>query len=149
MIALMVFGNMVEQVWGAKKMLMFYFAAAIGAAFIHQIAMGVEIYQVAGTAFPNADLGMSLRYNSMVGASGAVYGLIVAAAMYFPNTELYIYAILPIKVKWLAALAIGFDIISVFQNNPDDHTAHFAHLGGALIGFIIVYFWKKKSSTFY
>jgi membrane associated rhomboid family serine protease len=161
MLALLVFGNMLEKVIGAKKFLIFYFATAIGAAFIHLVSEGIEIYNLTDSFFPfkdglfgseNSEQVASLNravYSPTVGASGAIYGLIVAAAMYFPNTKLYLYAILPIKVKWLAAAAIAFDVISVFKNSPEDHTAHFAHLGGALIGFIIVYFWRKNSSTFY
>ncbi|MEO9531738.1 MAG: rhomboid family intramembrane serine protease [Crocinitomicaceae bacterium] len=162
MLALVVFGNMLERVWGSKKFLLYFFATALGAAFVHIGAEAFQIYQLAGTLTPvsgdwvNAAAGMSdvkqaamLMNSPAVGASGAVYGLIIAAALYFPNTELYVYAVLPVKIKWLAVLAIAFDVISVFQNNPDDHTAHFAHLGGALIGFIIVYFWKKNSTTFY
>jgi membrane associated rhomboid family serine protease len=162
MLALVVFGNMLEQLWGSKKFLIYFFATALGAALIHLSAEAFQVYQLAGTLTPvsgewvNFDSGVSgvkqaasIINSPAVGASGAVYGLIVAAALYFPNIQLYIYAILPVKVKWLAVLAIGYDIISVIQNNPDDTTAHFAHIGGALVGFIIVYFWKRKSTTMY
>lgn len=160
MIALVVFGNMLERVWGSKRFLLFFFATAIGAAVVHMVSMGVEMYQMTEDFFPfKHDLfamtelqyeaaGM-MPYGPTVGASGAIYGLIVGAAMYFPNTQLYLYAMIPIKVKWLAMLAIAFDMISLFQNNPNDNTAHFAHLGGALVGFILVYFWRKNSTTFY
>ena len=161
MIALLVFGNMLERVLESKRFLIFFFATALGAAFIHLLVTGIEIYNITDSFFPfsdgilttgNIDVDAELNrrvYAPTVGASGAIYGLIVGAAMYFPNTKLYIYALLPIKVKWLAALAIGFDIVSIFKDNPNDHTAHFAHLGGALFGFLIIYFWKKKSNTFY
>jgi len=162
MIALVVFGNMLERVWGAKKFLLFFFATALGAAAIHIIASGVQIHQLTGSFLPlteNVDLSnlsradidqlRQLLNGPAVGASGAIYGLIVGAAMLFPNTELHIYGVIPVKMKWLATLAIAYDVISVYQNSPEDHTAHFAHLGGALIGFVMVYFWKKKGTNFY
>jgi len=149
MLALLVFGNMLERVWGAKKFLIFYFVTAIGAALVHQVSTGVELYQATNYAFPNATLGTMFPYGPVVGASGAIYGLIVGAALLFPNTEVYIYGVFPIKVKWLALIAIAYDVLSIFQNNPEDHTAHFAHLGGAIVGFIMIKVWQRNSNSFY
>jgi membrane associated rhomboid family serine protease len=162
MIALVVFGNMLEQVWGQKKFLIFFFATALGAALIHLTSEAIQIYQITGDFFPignEINVGNISRADKAhveqliggpaVGASGAIYGLIVGTAMLFPNKELHLYGVIPIKIKWLAALAIGYDVISLYQDSPTDHTAHFAHLGGALIGFAMVYFWKKKGTNFY
>lgn len=162
MIALLVFGNMLERIWGAKKMLMFFFISAIGAAIVHVSAEAVQVYQLTGTIRPfandwfmttqsYADVNQVLQLTNgpAVGASGAIYGLIVGAALLFPNTELYIYGVFPIKVKWLALIAVAYDVLSIFQNNPDDHTAHFAHLGGALVGFIMIKIWQRNTNTFY
>jgi membrane associated rhomboid family serine protease len=153
---------MLERVWGSKKLLTFFFATALGAAAIHLLASGVQIYQLTDTFFPiknNANLSnldqlqfdhlIQLLNGPAVGASGAIYGLIIGAAMLFPNKELHLYGVIPVKMKVLALLALAYDVYSVYQNNPDDHTAHFAHIGGALIGFVIVYFWKKKGTNFY
>lgn len=170
MISLLVFGGMVERVWGAKRFLIFYFITAIGAAFLHQVVQGIELYQHTGTFFPNIDdyftvqqwgyISYDTRFieylpafkilaGGAVGASGAIFGLLVAAAMYFPNTEVLLYFAIRVKIKWLALIAGIFEIVSIIQNNPDDSVAHFAHLGGALFGFIIIKIWQRDQSKFY
>jgi membrane associated rhomboid family serine protease len=85
-----------------------------------------------------------------IGASGAVFGLLIAFGMLFPNTELMLMFIpVPIKAKYLIAGLIAWELYSGFSNNPTDHVAHFAHLGGALIGFIIVKIWNKNRNVLY
>jgi len=78
-----------------------------------------------------------------VGASGAIFGLLIAFAMYFPNTYLYISFIFPIKVKYFIAIYILFELYAGFNNNPTDNVAHFAHLGGVLVGFLMVKYWNN------
>jgi membrane associated rhomboid family serine protease len=88
-------------------------------------------------------------YIPVVGASGAVYGLLAATAMLFPNNVIYLYGAIPLKMKWLALGLAGISLFSGFSNNPGDSVAHFAHLGGMLFGFIIVKIWNKNRTNFY
>ncbi len=169
MFALVIFGNMLERIWGGKKFLLFYFFTAFGAAFLHQFILGLELYNSTGTFFPDLDdhftgHGDFIRYSTShaaflkswinmhiptVGASGAIYGLLAGAAVYFPNTKLYLYFAIPVKIKWLALGLVLFDIVSVIQDRPGDSVAHFAHIGGMLFGFVLVKIWQKDNTNFY
>lgn len=82
----------------------------------------------------------------MVGASGSIYGLLAGIAYLFPNDEVYIYGMLPIKMKWLAAIYGAISVYGAIQSNPQDPVAHIAHLGGALVGFLIVYFSYRRGN---
>lgn len=89
-----------------------------------------------------------LNAHSVVGASGAVYGILLAFGMMFPNQIIYLYFAIPVKAKWVI---IGFGALELFSgisNRPGDNVAHFAHLGGMLIGFFIIMFWKKKGKLY-
>jgi membrane associated rhomboid family serine protease len=84
--------------------------------------------------------------STLLGASGAVFGLIAGAAYLFPNDVFYIYALFPLKLKWIA---LGYGVVELYlaiQNNPQDPVAHIAHLGGALIGFLMVYFSYRRGN---
>jgi membrane associated rhomboid family serine protease len=169
MLAMVVFGNMLERIWGGKRFLIFYFATALGAAFLHQLVQGIEIYSATETFFPNHDfinsffsfrngeivgpLELHTTYGNLnvptVGASGAVFGILIGAAMYFPNTEMMLYFAFRVKLKWIALGAGVYEIISIAQDNPGDNVAHFAHIGGALFGFIIIKIWQRNQQQFY
>jgi membrane associated rhomboid family serine protease len=96
---------------------------------------------------------LSHRYvegSSMLGASGAVMGVAIGAALLFPNSEIFLLMIpFPIKVKYFALLYIASDVYGIIKNNPDDHVAHFAHLGGMIFAFFIVQYWKTRRDRFY
>jgi membrane associated rhomboid family serine protease len=128
MFSLWMFGKILETVWGGKRFLLFYLISGIGAAAAHlavQYFMGGE-----GPA---------------VGASGAIMGVLVAFGYLFPNTELFILFIpFPIKAKWVVIGYIAIDLFSGVARFSGDNIAHFAHLGGALTGFILVLFWNKN-----
>lgn len=127
MFALFMFGKTLENVWGPKRFLNFYLISGIGAAVVH---LAVEYLQ-GGTA-------------PAVGASGAVMGILVGFAYLFPNTELYILFIpFPIKAKWVVIGYILIDLFGGFASFSGDNIAHFAHLGGALTGFILVLLTNK------
>ncbi|PKP27354.1 MAG: rhomboid family intramembrane serine protease, partial [Bacteroidetes bacterium HGW-Bacteroidetes-22] len=79
-----------------------------------------------------------------VGASGAIFGILLAFGMLFPNSLIYLYFAIPIKAKWFVILYGGFELYSGIANNPGDNVAHFAHLGGMLFGFILIRFWKTR-----
>lgn len=129
MFGLYMFGRILENVWGAKRFLIFYLACGAGAAIAH-LAMQ---YIMGGNA-------------AAVGASGAVMGIFVAFAYLFPNTQLMIIPIpVPIKAKWVALVYILIDLFGGIGQMQGDNIAHFAHLGGALTGFIIVFFWNKTN----
>jgi len=128
MFALYMFGRILENVWGAKRFLMFYLACGVGAAITH-----LAMQEIMG------------GYSVAVGASGAIMGVFVAFAYLFPNTELLLIPIpFPIKAKWLA---IGYILLDLFGGigRVDAGIAHFAHLGGALTGFLIVLIWNKTN----
>ena len=89
-------------------------------------------------------------YTPMVGASGAVFGVMAAFAILFPNTEFYLYFMIPVKAKYLVGVYFIYELYAAFQNNYDDPVAHLAHLGGAIAGGIMVLLWRKKDrSNFY
>ena len=86
----------------------------------------------------------------MLGASGAIYGLLVGAAMLFPNTQMMLlFPPIPIKLKYLALALIVIALYSNFKDNPGDNVAHLAHLSGAAVGFIMIMIWKRNKTTFY
>ena len=80
-----------------------------------------------------------------VGASGAVYGVLIGFGVLFPNTRLYLYFMIPVKAKYVVGGLIAFELLQGIQNNPGDNIAHFAHLGGALIGFLLIKYWNKNN----
>lgn len=80
-----------------------------------------------------------------IGASGAVYGILLAFGMIFPNMLVYIYFLIPIKAKWLVIIFGGIELFSGISNNPSDNVAHFAHLGGMFFGLILILWWRKRS----
>lgn len=161
MFALVVFGSHLERMWGPKRYLMFYFATAIGAAVLHMAVQGYEIYRWTGTFNPDVsihDIDFSSlgemkaaiqMYIPTVGASGAVYGLIAGFAMLFPNTQLMLYFAIPVKAKYFALGLAAIALYMGYRNAAGDSVAHFAHLGGMLIGFIIVKIWQRDKNRFY
>jgi membrane associated rhomboid family serine protease len=129
MFGLYMFGRILENVWGAKRFLFFYLACGVGAAIAH---LAVQYFM--GTGAP------------AVGASGAVMGIFVAFGYLFPNTELMIIPIpIPIKAKWMVLIYIAIDLFGGIGNIAGDNVAHFAHLGGALTGFLLVLYWNKTN----
>ena len=127
MFNLWMFGRILENVWGSKKFLAFYFICGLAAAAAH---LAVQ-YLTGG-------------YSFAVGASGAVMGVMVAFAYTFPNTKLmFIFFPVPIKAKWIIMAMIAFDLFGGLGYTGGDGIAHWAHLGGAAAGFVIVYYWNK------
>jgi membrane associated rhomboid family serine protease len=126
MFALWMFGKELENYWGPKRFLFFYLVCGVGAAAAH---LGVEY--LTGSGAP------------AVGASGAVMGVLVAYAYLFPNTQLIIFPIpIPVKAKWVVMGYVAIDLFSGVTGRATG-VAHFAHLGGALTGFILVLIWNK------
>ncbi|MFD0939240.1 rhomboid family intramembrane serine protease [Pedobacter boryungensis] len=159
MFALYSFGSILEQRWGAKRFLIFYFITGLGALALQWAVQAYEVYSVLGSATfdvsqsinvtqDKMELLSSIYYGPMLGASGAIFGLLVAFGMLYPNAELFIMFIpVPVKAKYIMPIYVLVELflgVGKFQGS----VAHFAHLGGALIGFILVKLWKDKN-TFY
>ena len=196
MFALWMFGNMLENLWGAKRFLIFYFLCGLGAAGLHLLTLSIEYVSLNNDilAFLNHptpyqfsdflkehqevyryfsatditvllnqwlelpdDMGFADQAQTLmrdyrevsvntptVGASGAVFGALAAFGFLFPNTLIYVYFFFPIKAKWFVILYAGAELWMGIRNSGGN-VAHFAHLGGALIGFLLVWYWNKKN----
>jgi membrane associated rhomboid family serine protease len=162
MLALWMFGSILENIWGEKQFLLFYFLCGVGAALIHLGAttydlMGAtKIYNQlvsSGIAQSGEALEFIARYKARVdvatlGASGAVFGILIAFVYLFPNTYIYIYFFIPMKAKWLGILYFSYELFFALKNSAGDGVARWAHVGGALVGFVLVYIWKKRNRRF-
>jgi membrane associated rhomboid family serine protease len=167
MFALFTFGSILERMWGPKRFFIFYFATGFGALALHTLVNHIEAQSLVRHISSSEvayikESGRQLLYSGRngklnqiyniptVGASGAIYGLLIAFAMLFPNTTLMlIFPPIPIKAKYLIPLLIVVELFLVKADFGWDNIAHFAHLGGALFGFIIVKFWMKDRRNFY
>ena len=151
MFALWMFGRILEQVWGPKRFLFYYLVCGIGAGFIQEIVqyvhyeMVLSAYTSVNTGYSVIPMGEYLNMMTTVGASGAIYAILLGFGMLFPNQPLFIFPLpFPIKAKYFV---IGYALIELyagFANNPGDNVAHFAHLGGMIFGFILIMYWRKK-----
>ena len=177
MYALWAFGTPLEQMWGKKKFLFFYFSAGLGAGAIYTL---VNYYQFNGVYEQLIGFGLSatdiqtiletgsyntalvdlttremtefynLYHTPAVGASGAVYGILVAFGMMYPNAKLaLIFLPIPIAAKYFIPVMIFGDLFFGVTKYSIGNIAHFAHIGGALIGFIIAWYWKKNQFKTY
>jgi membrane associated rhomboid family serine protease len=164
MFGVFIFGQVLEQVWGPKRFLIFYILTGLGAALVQYGIMHVEIADLLGRINAAIDEGIYgaartaelielkdeiLRRKVIVGASGSLFGLLGGFGMLFPNRYLYLYFFFPIKAKWFVILYGLLEIFSAIQNNPNDPVAHFAHIGGLVVGVILVIAWRKDRSHFY
>ncbi len=148
MFALWMFGNTLENLWGSKRFLLFYMVCGIGAGLCQELVQYIQ-YSTSLADYANVDMGGQIvtmdSYLNMlntVGASGAVYGLLLAFGMMFPNSMIYFYFLIPIKAKWFV---IGYAAIELITGLTGfDNVAHFAHLGGMLFGLLLILYWRKK-----
>ena len=136
MFAVFMFGRTLETVWGAKRFLIYYMFTGIGAGLVQELVWTLEF----------ASNPAILQIVTTIGASGAVFGILLAFGMLFPNAELIMIPIpIPIKAKYFV---IGYGVLELFQgvaNVSGDNVAHFAHLGGLLFGLILILYWRKKN----
>jgi membrane associated rhomboid family serine protease len=154
MFGLWMFGTTIERIWGPKRFFIFYLACGIGAAlaqmgsyaFEHRIDDNITMTLEQVIKYQS-----DLRENATVGASGAIMGIFAAFGYLFPNTEMMIIPIpIPIKAKWAILGIIAIDLFSGVAGRAGDNVAHFAHLGGAITGFLIVFFQNRMNKkTFY
>ncbi len=153
MFALWMFGSVLENLWGAKRFVVFYFACGLGAALAHLIFMYyhfqpiTELFKQLSSEeqFKLIDSPQFKLNESTLGASGAVFGCLAAFGYLFPNSELYIYGIIPVKAKWMVIGYAALELYLTIANSAGDNVAHIAHLGGAVVGFALVYFWNKTN----
>lgn len=163
MFALWMFGKILENIWGEKRFLIYYMITGIGAAFIHLLISQYQIISISNQIPELVSIAIEGKYNPSiplskkltqliitptVGASGAVFGLLLAFGMLFPNALLYLYFAIPIKAKYFV---IGYGILELYagiSNNPADNVAHFAHLGGMIFGYILIKYWKKNTTIY-
>ncbi len=168
MFALFMFGRVLESVWGPRRFLIFYLVTGLGAAVLHTLVNYFE-YQSAlakispdqlaylkelaaqGKYIPNtASEKLTMILNTpTVGASGAVFGILLGFGMLFPNTELMLlFPPIPIKAKYFV---IGYGVLELVLgiSQPGSNVAHFAHLGGMLFGYFMIKYWNKNSKRFY
>jgi membrane associated rhomboid family serine protease len=174
MFGLWMFGGTLAQMWGRNKFLFFYFSTGLGAAAlqlgINYLQISDVVNQLVEAGYSVSDVTKILQseppyklewisvisqselnqllnsfHMSMVGASGALYGILVAFAFLFPNSELMIIFLpIPIKAKYFVPILLGSDLFFGFSSYSLGPIAHFAHLGGAVTGYVIMWYWKRQ-----
>lgn len=172
MFALWMFGRVLESVWGPKRFFIYYFVTGLGAAVFYSFVNFLEFQYIASKMTPeNVQMVLSqgtdifnqgknfadeaagklnlILNTPTVGASGAVFGILLGFGMLFPNTELMLlFPPIPIKAKYFV---LGYGAIELFSGiaNTGDNIAHFAHLGGMLFGFIMIKYWNRNTKHFF
>lgn len=146
MFALWMFGAKLENSWGPKRFLMFYMVCGIAAGILHLATLYLEYQKYWDNfAFLDPESQENLIRSFTVGASGAVFGVLAAFGYLFPNSLIYVYAVIPIKAKWFVGLYAAGELYLAIQNSAGDTVAHWAHLGGALVGILMVIYWNKTN----
>ena len=157
MFGLWMFGCVIENVWGPKKFLFYYISCGIGAGLLQEIAQLGSFYMMISEQDPSVSLGeifaigqqLSHQLNTWttIGASGAVYAVILAFGMTFPNERLFIIPFpFPIKAKWFVLFYVAIEFFSALGSSGDG-VAHTAHLGGMLFGFLMIRYWNRHPSS--
>ena len=172
MYALYIFGQVLEQVWGPKRFFIYYMVCGLGAAFVHETVILLQYeralsfvspdqlelvlnegsaYFREGKVFTDENMkNLQLMLNTpTVGASGAVFGILLAFGVLFPNTQLMLLIPpIPIKAKYFVLIYGAIELYLAFKN-PGSNIAHAAHLGGMLFGYILIRYWRKTTNTLY
>jgi membrane associated rhomboid family serine protease len=168
MYALFIFGQVLENVWGPKRFFIYYMICGLGAAFTHETVIYFEYNKLMGIipadqlqeVFDNGyrilmdktpEMGslQSILLTPTVGASGAVFGVLLAFGVLFPNTQLMlIFPPIPIKAKYFVLIYGAIELYFAFAQ-PGSNIAHAAHLGGMLFGYILIRYWRKTTKTLY
>lgn len=172
MFALYMFGQILEQVWGPKRFFIYYMVTGLGAVLTYEVVIAVQYVKIMNIITPEQlqevlDNGntyfiqgkgyldpvmkelQSILYTPTVGASGAVFGILLAFGVLFPNTQLMLlFPPIPIRAKYFVAIYGGIELyLAVTQ--PGSSIAHAAHLGGMIFGYILIRIWRKTSNTLY
>ena len=152
MFALYMFGGLLERVWGSKRFLIYYFVCGVGAGLLQEVTQYVTYIQEGLDKVQYIKTGLGLLpvneflnlVFTTVGASGAIYAILLGFAMSFPNERMFVFPLpFPIKAKYFV---IGYALIelSLGVANSNDGIAHYAHLGGMLFGLVLILYWRKK-----
>ena len=159
MFGLWMFGCVIENVWGPKKFLFYYITCGVGAGLLQEIAQFVSFYMTIAEQVPETTLGIVMEYGThyasalnswtTIGASGAVYAIILAFGMTFPNERLFIIPFpFPIKAKWFVLGYVAIEFFSALGSSGDG-VAHTAHLGGMLFGYLMIRYWNRHPDASY
>ena len=153
MFAVWMFGRTLEQVMGPKRFLTYYMVCGIGAGLVQELVQFIQ-YATELSHYDGVKTGLALiemqEYNNWMttgGASGAVYGILLAFGMMFPNSQMFVFPIpFPIKAKFFV---IGYAVLELLSGlgSSGDGIAHFAHLGGMIFGFFLIMYWRKKNGN--
>ena len=149
MFALWMFGNTLENAWGPKRFLIFYFVCGIGAGLTQELVQYIQLsdiiehYQYVNLGNRSVTVDEYLNMLTTVGASGAVYGILLAFGMMWPNSRIYIYFAIPIKAKWFVIIYGLLELFSGFSSV--DNVAHFAHVGGMVFGLLLILYWRYEA----
>ena len=160
MFALWMFGCVIENVWGPKKFIFYYIFCGVGAGLCQEMVQYIsfaadgltsldpaQVLNVNGQRLMSVDQIMNL--SSTIGASGAVYGILLAFGMTFPNERIFIFPLpIPIKAKWFVAIYAIIEFVSA-MSSVGDGVAHMAHIGGMLFGFLLILYWRKRPNSYF
>ena len=153
MYTLWIFGSILENVWGSKKFLLFYFVTGLGAALLHNLVLEIELSTLqnavqSGNMAAQTSI-MNILKTPTVGASGAIYGVLLGYGMLFPNNIIsLIFPPIALKAKWFVIIFGAIELLMGVTGTGSD-VAHFAHLGGMVFGFLLIMYWKKKGKMYY
>lgn len=153
MFVLWMFGSALENHWGSKRFLTFFLVCGIGAAILHSIVLYMEMsqYYAMLDTVPSVQREQlwkdpGNKFNGVtLGASGSVFGCLAAYGYLFPNTILYLNFLFPVKAKWFVLGYAAIELYLGIQNSAGDNVAHWAHLGGAAVGFLFVLYWNRTN----
>ncbi|MGE9516189.1 MAG: rhomboid family intramembrane serine protease [Solitalea-like symbiont of Acarus siro] len=172
MFAVFMFGNLLENYLGSKRFLQYYVICAVGAIILEYLTTAITVYNITGTFLPSELRELNLFDNNWqmslvghygiddatglikaylvptIGASGAVFGLLLAFGWLFPNMLVYIYFLFPVKAKYFVIVYGLIEIWSLISKGTSDGVAHYAHLGGILVGFIMLKIWKVPRNMY-
>ena len=144
MFALWMFGYALENYWGWKRFVAYYFITGIGAGLIQMAVVAFDIHSLS-LAYPPQAVAQYVDRIVTIGASGAVFGILLAFGMCFPNVPIFLYFFIPIKAKWFVIIYGAIELFAGIGGTADG-VAHFAHLGGMIFGFFLIRYWRKHGS---
>ena len=153
--AVWMFGYTLENIWGQKKFIIFCLVSCLGAALAQQITYYFMYSDLVNGVYSGVNIGNGITISTAeflnnlntIGASGVVFGLLAAFGAMFPNSTIYLYFFIPLKTKWFV---IGYIVLELINgiSTTSDGVAHFAHLGGAVAGLILLWFWKRQRDQY-
>ena len=150
MFALWMFGCVIERVWGPQRYLIYYLVCGVGAGFCQELVQYITYVSEGLANYQTVDIGRDvismksyLNLWGTIGASGAVYGILLAFGMTFPNERIFIFPLpVPIKAKWFVCIYAAIELFSAYSSSGDN-VAHVAHLGGMLFGLLLILYWRR------